>query len=144
MPDFSTERKAAFYGGNALTLIGLLLFLSFFVTVARGFGGTFPGPGAIFAPMVGFIMMILGRFIRLVGARGLAGSGMLLDPEKAREDLQPYTRMAGGMLNDALEVAEIGRHVTSERNRVVMLKCGECEFLNEENSKFCQECGAKM
>ena len=42
-----------------------------------------------------------------IAARGLAGSGVVLDPEKARTDVEPWTRMAGGMVGDALDEAGI-------------------------------------
>lgn len=32
-----------------------------------------------------------------------AGSGVILDPEKAKEELEPFSRMAGGMVKDALD-----------------------------------------
>ena len=43
--------------------------------------------------------------------RGLAGSGVVLDPEKAREDVEPWSRMAGGVVKDALDESgiQVGR-----------------------------------
>lgn len=38
-----------------------------------------------------------------IGRRGLAGSGLKLDPEEARRDLEPWSRMAGGVVQDALD-----------------------------------------
>ena len=43
-------------------------------------------------------LVVVGQMMRRVAARGLAGSGVLLDPEQAREDLEPYSRMAGGIV----------------------------------------------
>jgi hypothetical protein len=86
-----------------------------------------------------------------IGARGLAGSGVVLDPEKARGDLEPYTRMAGGMLKDALDETGLlspNRSAPKEPQqapeKVVMVKCTACGKLNEEDSKFCQECGRQL
>jgi hypothetical protein len=42
-----------------------------------------------------------------IGSRGLAGAGVVLDPQQARKDLEPWSRMAGGMAKDALEAADI-------------------------------------
>ena len=85
--------------------------------------------------------MVVGQIISSIGARGLAGSGVVLDPEKAREDLKPYSKMAGGMLGDALEESNLPEHLGNKSERVVMIKCSSCGKLNEEDSKFCQECG---
>jgi len=43
---------------------------------------------------------------------GAAGSGIVLDPERAREDVEPWARMAGGVVKDALDEAGIasGQH----------------------------------
>lgn len=65
-----------------------------------------------------------------------------LIPEQARNDLEPYTRMAGGMLKDALDEADLNFGGRAER--VVMIKCSACGKLNEEDSKFCQECGKEF
>ena len=94
----------------------------------------------------GMILIIIGSVIRSVGARGLAGSGVILDPEQARDDLKPYSHMAGGMVSDTLDKANLNEHLGfgGQPERVVMLKCRECGFLNEEDSKFCQECGSEM
>ena len=77
--------------------------------------------------------------MRGIGGRGLAGSGVVLDPSQARQDLEPYSRMAGGMLGDALDEADV--NLGAEPEQVVMVRCPACRTLNEEGSKFCQECG---
>ena len=86
--------------------------------------------------------MIIGGFVRGIGARGFSGSGVVLDPEKAREELEPYSRMAGGMVKDALDEADV--HFGSKSEKVIMVKCSSCGKLNEEESKFCQECGKQI
>ena len=49
------------------------------------------------------------------------------------------------MAKDFLDEADIdlGRVGTDETGagQVVMLRCTSCQKLNEEDSKFCQECG---
>ena len=47
------------------------------------------------------------------------------------------------MVKDALDEADIGIG-KEQAERVVMLKCRECGKLNEEDSKFCQECGKQI
>ena len=112
--DVSDGRKFAFYLGTAVSAVGLVLFLSVFVTTFGAVGGAAdPGdvPGAFARAPIGFILIIVGQFIRSVGARGAAGSGLVLDPKQAREDLEPWARMGGGMVGDALDEAgiELGR-----------------------------------
>jgi hypothetical protein len=91
----------------------------------------------------GMALIFLGAILCNVGSRGLAGSGVVLDPEKARDDLEPYTRMAGGMAKDALDEAGISLG-GKQPERVIMVKCQACGKLNQEDAKFCQECGKKM
>ncbi len=150
MTQISTERKTAYYLGTGIALLGLLLFLSVFVTAALNFGNFdhFEAQVRSFGLRAfgGIVLLFVGSAIRNVGARGLAGSGVLLDPEQAREDLKPFSHMTGGMISDTLDKANLGKHlgVGARPDRVVMLKCRECGFHNEENSKFCQECGSEV
>lgn len=139
----SDERKTAYYLGMILMIIGGLLFFSVFITGAMNFGN-FDNFGAqvrssVFRAVGGMALMIIGAIVRGVGAQGLAGSGVVLDPDKARQDLEPYSRMVGGMVKDALE--ETKGSLAGKAERVVMIKCPACGKLNEEDSRFCQECG---
>jgi hypothetical protein len=135
--------------GTGIAALGLLLFLSVFVTSALNFGNfsNFEAQGRSFAlrAVMGMILMMAGQAIRAVGARGLSGSGVVLDPEQAREDLHPYTNAAGGMIRDALDGADLdlGQQQTTA-SPAIMIRCGECRKLNEETDKFCSECGASM
>lgn len=142
----SSDRKAAFYVGTILMAIGALSFFSVFVTGALNFGdfSNFEAEArsSMLRAIGGMALLVVGGIVRGIGARGLAGSGVVLDPKQAREDLEPYSRMAGGMVKDALEEADVNLVGTSEK--VVMIKCRECGKLNEEDSKFCQECGEKL
>lgn len=108
----SSERKTLYYLGMALMVIGLVVFVSiFFSGFAMMSQDPFsPGynPGAVFlrAP-IGIGLILVGRLMMNSGARGLAGSGVVLDPEQAREDMEPWARMGGGMLRDALDEADV-------------------------------------
>ena len=138
----SGERKTAYYVGMVLMILGGILFASTFVTFATpGDFSSFESntKSAMFRAFGGMALMIVGGIIRKIGARGLAGSGVVLDPEKARRELEPYSRMAGGMVKDALESADVSLGGPPEK--VVMIKCRSCGKLNDEDSKFCQECG---
>ncbi len=147
MKEISEERKAAYYIGMIISIIGGLLFGSTFLSFAIHFGDFDLGPsfgkslaGRAFG---GMFLIILGSIIRTIGARGAAGSGLVLDPKKAREDLEPFTRMGGGMIKDALDEADIHLGKGSSE-KVIMIKCRNCQKLNEEDSKFCQECGKPL
>jgi hypothetical protein len=143
----SEGRKTAFYLGTGISLLGLLLFLSTFVTFILNFGdfSNFHSDAKSSAARAfgGMVLLMAGGAIRGMGARGLAGSGVVLDPARAREDLEPYSRMAGGMVKDALDEADLHPGPRAPE-KVVMLKCRECGRLNEEDSKFCQECGRPL
>jgi zinc-ribbon domain len=143
----SEERQAAYYIGLVLMILGVLMFASTFFTFMMHFGDfqNFDANAKSdgFRAFGGMALLILGGIVRGIGSRGLAGSGVVLDPEKAREDLEPYTRMAGGMAKDALDEAGISLGKT-EPERVIMVKCQACGKLNQEDAKFCQECGKKM
>ena len=144
--DISPERQTAYYAGMILTVIGVLLFLSVFVTAAMNFGNPsdFGGQArsSMFRAISGMVLIVVGQLIRTIGARGMAGSGIVLNPRQARDDLQPYSKMAGGLLGDVLEESKLGEHLGGRGERVVMIKCTKCSRLNDEDSKFCQECGS--
>ena len=153
----SPERKATYYVGMIVSGIGLVLFLSFFLTVAAGLANPAniaAGAGAAFVRAVfGFVMIAAGQVIARIGSRGLAGSGMLLDPEKEREDLEPWNRMAGGMTDDTLSEVGVVKAVEQaltrnadepEQREVVKVRCRSCQSLNDEDAKFCDQCGAAL
>ena len=150
------ERTLLFYGGTVLMGIGILLFFSTFFGDVFGRNDGF-GPGPHFGPGPGFgsgpdmrygfagmICIIVGGFLRTIGAQGLAGAGVVLDPQQSRQDLEPYSRMAGGMLKDALEEAEVSGVASPPPEPVIMVRCQHCGKLNAEDAKFCQECGRRF
>ncbi|MDF3129638.1 zinc ribbon domain-containing protein [Kiritimatiellaeota bacterium B1221] len=143
----SRERKTAYYIGGFIMAIGFISFLSAFVSGIINFGNfsNFEGQVRSFGIRAfgGAILVIIGGMVRRIGATGLAGSGVILDTEQAREELEPYSRMAGGMVNDALDEVEL-KFGASSPEKVIMIKCRECGKLNEEDSKFCQECGKEL
>ena len=145
MSEISGGRKAAYYLGGMLMVIGILMFLSTFVLFMANFGnfGNFAGMAkqTFFLAIGGMSLMAIGGIVRGVGACGVAGSGLKLDPDQAREDLKPYSHMAGRMIGDAL--GEIAKDTgDSGRAVVVKVKCAKCKALNEEKAKFCSQCGA--
>jgi len=142
----SKERKAAYYGGAALMIVGGLLFASTFLTFISMFAGGFDAMSNVQSLMlqalVGMALIVVGGMVRRVGALGLAGSGVVLDTEQARQELEPYGRMAGGVLKDVLDEADV--HLGARPTEVVKIRCRACGKLNEDDSKFCQEGGTEI
>lgn len=104
----SGERQTMYYLGLVLTIIGFLVFISIFVSAASSMGDPMMGlgldPGSmLLRGVIGIGLIIAGSVVRSVGARGAAGAGVVLDPQQARRDLEPWSRMAGGMLQDAVD-----------------------------------------
>ena len=151
----SDERKAAYYIGAAMQVLGLILFGSTFASFACHFGdfGLGPGFGKSLAVRTfgGMGLIIAGVFVRQIGARGLAGSGVILDPEQARRDVEPWSRMAGGVINDTLSevepVQKIADKLSGESessNQVIKVRCRSCDALNDEDARYCDQCGAEI
>jgi hypothetical protein len=148
------ERKAIYAVGLFLSGIGLLMFLSTFLTFAMHFGdfSNFEANARsdAFRAFGGMILLILGGIIATVGARGVAGSGLMLDPVRAREELEPYARASGHLTDAAFSemhtvreaLAGIGGHSQAEPS--VKVRCRGCQALNDEHAKFCDQCGAAV
>lgn len=148
-PKISDHRKTAFYIGTGLQILGGLLFASTFVTAIWNFGDftnfQADARSAMIRAFGGMALLIVGGVVRVVGARGMAGSGMVLDPEQARNDLEPYSRMGGGMLGDALDEAGISWEQPKQQpEQVVMIRCRGCGELSNETANYCQACGQKL
>lgn len=103
----SAERKALYRAGQIIGVIGMVSFLSVFVSAALHFGDftDFDARGRSMGlrAIGGFIMIFVGGALAAIGRAGAAGSGLKLDPEQAREDLEPWARMQGGLMKDSLE-----------------------------------------
>lgn len=107
----SPARQALYYVGMFLAVCGALVFFSIFVSAATSFGdfGGFEDRGRSFGlrAVVGMGMIIVGKLLTGVGRTGLAGSGILLNPQQARRDVEPWSRMTGGVIGDALNEAGV-------------------------------------
>ena len=103
------ERRRIYYIGLGVTIVGFLSFLSVFITGALHFGdfSNFAERGRSEAQraIIGMVMIIAGQYITRIGRMGLSGSGLKLDPEEARRDVEPWARMTGGVVKDALDEA---------------------------------------
>ena len=111
----SDNRRVVYSLGLAFTVLGAL---ACFGALAYGMisaaTGRFPNPLMVFLPFLfGTGLFVAGGVLRAVGARGIAGSGLKLDPKEAREDLKPWSRMAGGMLEDAGIHVDMGKSASA-------------------------------
>jgi hypothetical protein len=147
----STERKALYYAGMALMALGIVLFVSTFFTFAANFGNFEFNPGTLFIrALIGMVLLVVGGLVMRLGAAGAAGSGLLLDPEKARKDVEPWTRMAGGMTSDMLSEVDVVQKVATglagkaDQRASVKIRCRQCKALNDEAAKYCDQCGAEL
>jgi hypothetical protein len=105
------ERKKIYYIGMAVGVIGFLCFISVFISGALHFGdfSNFEQRGRSEATrgVLGMVMMIAGGYLTRIGRMGMAGSGIKLDPEEARRDVEPWSRMTGGVVKDVMDEAGI-------------------------------------
>jgi len=145
-------RKAIYYLGMGLTVLGVISFVSTFFTFAAHFGdfSNFEenARSEMYRAFGGMAMIFIGAILMGVGRAGPAGSGVLLDPQKAREDLEPWNRMRGGMVNDALSEIDAVTKVTDalggKAKEVIKVRCPRCGTLNDETARFCSHCGAPL
>ena len=162
------ERKAIYYGGMALIAVGLLLFVSNFFAGPEIGGRNRPQPGqpdfweraqeqheefgrgmkaSMVRAILGMGLMVVGGILMNIGVRGPAGSGLVLDPEKARQDLEPWSRMGGGVIQDALSEVNVVKKIEEgigNPKLQVKVRCQKCQGLNDETAKFCNQCGAAI
>ena len=136
-----------------LMVLGVILFFSsFFTTFNDNIFDPFYHSGMppfFKRALIGMICIIVGGVLMNIGARGAAGSGVILDPEKARDDLKPYSSAAGGMISDVLENIDVVKEKRTSQDKkevihVVKVKCQSCGELNDEDAKFCKSCGEKI
>jgi hypothetical protein len=106
-PLISPRRKGLFRAGQTIGVLGLLLFLSTFVSAALNFGDftNFESDtrSMVIRAVAGMIMMLMGGVLTSIGIAGAAGSMLNLDPEQAKKDLEPWARMSGGLTKASLE-----------------------------------------
>jgi hypothetical protein len=154
--EISPERKALYYTGMGCVGIGFLLFFSTFVTGCMNFGNFENFDGQVRSSMArslgGMALIVVGGVLMNLGRHGAAGSGVVLDPQKARKDLEPWNRAAGGMTSDALDEIGLVKKLEKKLDEpdepppvpVVKVRCRACQSLNDEAAKFCNQCGAAM
>ncbi len=149
--DIPPERKTIYYIGVGMSLLGMLMFFSSFLVFLANFGNfnNFESTAKTtgFLAFGGLILIIVGGGVAGVGRSGLAGSGLMLDPRRARREREPWNRMAGGMANDTLSEMPILREIVGHRDSgepIVKVRCRSCSALNDESANFCGQCGQKL
>lgn len=140
--ELTSNRKILYYAGHVISIIGFLFFISLFFTIFLS--DPFEMMDQTYNPMaptfIGFFLIIIGQFISNIGLKGKAGSGLILDPKQAREDLKPYSSQVGGMINDALEEIDL----KNNSKEIIMIRCRSCNTLNDEDARFCKNCGSSL
>ena len=105
--NISPQRKALYRAGQVLALVGFLSFFSVFITGALNFGDFTDFEGQVRSASLravgGMVLIIVGFVLMGVGVAGAAGSGLNLDSEQARDDLEPWARMSGGLTKASLD-----------------------------------------
>ncbi len=148
MAKITKQRKVTYYIGIGIMIIGFLLFISVFFDTARFMKDpfTYGRRSSFTSPVIGMIIMMAGTLIMNIGAKGAAGSGLLLDPEKAKEDLKPFNEAKGKMINDVVSNIDIIDNIGKfhEEKEVIKIKCRSCGSLNDEDAKFCKSCGKEV
>ncbi|OWU66099.1 MAG: hypothetical protein CBB60_001280 [Armatimonadetes bacterium Cent15-Ar3] len=128
----SPERQTAYYVGHAISGVGVLLFLSTFFVIASApmhqasftdFNRQASAQMTDFAARAigGMVLIVIGQVIANIGKFGPAGSGVVFDPQQARKDVEPWSRMVGGVVNDALEEIQPNKS-PNPGERLTMLK----------------------
>lgn len=148
MSKLSKERKVTYYIGMGLTILGFILFISVFFQTACLISDPFTASRlpSFSNAILGFILIIIGSVVSSIGAKGAAGSGMILDPDQAREDLKPFNEAKGQMLNDVISNIDVVNNLNrpTEDKEIIKIKCRSCGTLNEEDAKFCKSCGEEL
>ena len=150
MAKISNERKVTYYIGICMMVLGFGLFISVFFSVINFMNAPVSfmhdeGPSFINA-IIGMVLIIVGSIVMNIGAKGAAGSGLLLDPDKAREDLRPFNEARGGMVNDVISQIDVVNNLAKpvKENEVIKIRCRTCGVLNDEDAKFCKGCGKDL
>jgi len=113
----SDSRKLLYYVGMALSGVGGLLCIGNLISSA-----SVPIPSPSFegilaaqetnqrmsiVAIIAIGIIVVGGILTALGRAGLSGSGLVLDPEHTRKDVEPWSRLSGGILADTLDEAKI-------------------------------------
>jgi hypothetical protein len=148
MAKLKSSRKVTYYIGLGIIVLGIISFFIPFLYTSGFMSNSFIEAGIPpFAnSVIGIILIAVGSLVKEIGAKGTAGSGLLLDPDKAREDLKPFNEAKGGMINDVIRNIDIVDDIanSNQKQEVIKIKCRSCGSLNDEDAKFCKGCGKDL
>ena len=126
----SPERKGLYAVGLGLQGIGAMGFLVCLLGFA--FGGmrsaqSFGREGSPVQWWAGALLcmvaLVIGGMLRGIAARGVAGSGLVLDPERARTDLEPWARTGGATDDRNQPTTAVKRRTKPGRRRATPGVC---------------------
>ena len=157
-------RQVLHYLGLSLVVIGALQFFSMFLPGCADSSPRLPPEvsGYLERHHVGFsrsrddgqdravtgmVLIVVGSVLTGIGQRGWAGSGLVLDPEQARKDIEPWNRAAGGTVSDMLSEVEVVQKAIdglATPREVIKVRCRQCQALNDEVARFCNQCGRTL
>ncbi len=146
MTKLSKKRKATYYIGIGLMILGFILFISVFFFGISSMSSMSMEMPPFQNAVIGMILIIVGGIVMNIGVKGAAGSGLILDPEKAREDLKPFNEAKGEMINDVISNIDAVDQMTKQHGtkEVIKIKCRSCDSLNDEDARFCKGCGKEL
>jgi Double zinc ribbon len=146
-------RRPLFYLGNVLALVGILLFLSTFLTAALNFGNFdhFDERGRSMAlrAFSGIVLIGIGGALSGASATRSARSRLLQNFEQLRDQVQlnappqevPPVRCAYCNVENDPKLSNCtacGAPLSKKR------RCTGCGTVNDPNAKFCNQCGASL
>lgn len=119
--------KAMKYVGNALGLIGLLLFLSTFLSAALDFGNfdDFENRTRSMA-----VRSVLGMLLMIGGG--------VLSANASKQGRSPDGH--GDWSNDGTWSSRADEEIAGP----IKIRCQKCRALNDEAASFCDQCGAEI
>ncbi len=148
-----SARLPIFYLGTAVSVIGVLLFLSVFVTFLANFGNfdNFDerARSSGFRALGGMVLIVVGGVIASAAGGKRVSSRLLQNAQQLRDQVQlnapvrelPPVRCAYcSVENDASlsNCTACGAALSKKR------RCAGCGTVNEPNAKFCNQCGAGL
>ena len=90
--------------------------------------------------------MIAGGYVTNIGAKGAAGSGLILIQTRWRSET--FNEAKGGMISDVINnidfVDKIISSIDNQQKEVIKIKCRNCSTLNDEDASFCKGCGQRL
>jgi hypothetical protein len=154
-PDLTPRppRNALFYLGNVLALVGLLLFLSTFLTAALNFGNfdhfDERGRSTGLRAFSGIVLIAIGAAISGMSAARLTRSRLIQNFQQLRDQVQlnspptesPPVRCAYCNVENDPKLSNCtacGAPLSKKRC------CAGCGNVNDPDAKFCNQCGAAL